>query len=152
MTRTLCSLLLGFGLCLVTAGTSANPDRVVVPGNGTGYDPQLKVLAEIRDEVRGLRDEVKLLRSGAPVKPGPDRRAAQQQYILRACAGCHTPARIEDGKDGGALVLFNDDQSKTLNRALKEADWVKIADYVKRGDMPPKPRDPGTAQEKALFE
>ncbi len=143
-------LLLFVALAVAASLAHANPPAIVIPGNGAGYDPHAKLLGEIRDEIRGVREELRAMRSGAAVKPGADRKAAREQVTLRACAGCHTPTRVEDGKDGG-LLLFNDDESKTL-RLLGPREQADATDRVKRGDMPPKPRGPLPPKERELFE
>lgn len=147
MTRTLCALVIA---TVAFTLAHATPPAVVVPGNGTGYDPQMKILAEIRDEVKGLRADLKALQSGGLAKPSAERKVAREQLMLRACSGCHTPGRVEDGKDGG-LMLFDDDESKTLRR-LSPRETGDVADWIKRGDMPKKPKPPLSVEERKLFE
>lgn len=147
-------LVLVVALLLLASRTTATAPPAVIPGNGAGYDPHAKLLTEIRDEIRAVRAELKLMRAstGAP-KPGADKRAAREQVMLRRCAGCHTPSRAEDGQDGG-LILFADDESKAL-KPLGPRELADVADRVKRNDggiMPPKPKPPLPAKERELFE
>lgn len=143
--------LFALGAVVVSMANATDPHAVVIPGNGASYDPHAKLLAEIRDELKAMREDLKAQRSGALVKPGADRKIAREQVLLRRCAGCHTPARIEGGKDGGALILFTDDESKVL-KPLSPKESADVADYVLRGSMPPKPREPVPPKERELFE
>lgn len=143
--------VLGAILLMVAAVALAHatpPAGYVIPGNGAGYDPHARQLAAILEELKGIREELRQQRAGAPAKPGADRKAARDQYLLRACAKCHTPTRADGGKDGG-FPLFDDDEGRALRR-LSPREQAEVADRVKRGDMPP--GKPAAPKERELFD
>ena len=121
-------------LSSVASRTPAQPREAY----GPGYDPMMAVMREIRDELRGMRADMRAGPGGRPA-------FALADLIKSRCASCHSQSTAED--KGGGFIMVKDSGDVIDLRALE----IKSAKgKVRRGEMPPGGGLP--EQERKMFE
>jgi mono/diheme cytochrome c family protein len=131
-------LLLALPLCVAT-NYYAPPPKAFVPAQGPSYDPSQALLVEIRDELRGLRQDVRGLQ--AVHQPQQDGALA---VVAKRCVSCHqSPA----DKGDGFVIVEADGKLAELSPGYQRS----IVRAVSKGTMPPSGKLPD-AEVKLLTE
>jgi hypothetical protein len=112
-----------FGAPAATRRAEANPPYVG-PAVGPGYDQQVDLLKQIRDEIRALRGDVQLIRGEGHLP------TSGEALAVRHCAACHGVDVAEAKGDG--LVLVEDGKVSVLSTKQKR-DAIRA---VEKGRMP----------------
>lgn len=83
---------------------SANPPTGHVQGYGPGFSPDLSLLKDIRDDIRGLRQDIRAIVGGGG-SSGALGVGNHEQIIKARCAKCHESAVAES--EGGDFTLLD---------------------------------------------
>lgn len=117
-------LLLILPVCLAT-NYYAVPQKALVPAHGPAYDPSQALLVEIRDEIRGLRQDVRGLQAGQ--QPQQD---GALGVLAKRCLPCHqSPA----DKGDQFVIVEKDGSLADLTPGARRS----IVRAVSKGTMPP---------------
>jgi mono/diheme cytochrome c family protein len=129
-----------FALLTVLAGAlflSAQSGQVLTPAYQAGFNGAEAMLKDIRDEIRGLRAD---LRSG-----GAGGQSVSVESLVKArCASCHSADAAPE--KGGDFVMVEGD--KVID--FRPLERRRIAAKVRAGQMPP--GAPLPENEKKAFE